>query len=65
MIFYFEQKEFYVVKITNYCITEEMVPKVYVPAEVSIGAFNIYDGLSKTKKLNAFCKVNTFMLFLY
>lgn len=50
------RKEFYVVKITNYCITEEMVPKVYVPAEVSIGAFNIYDGLSKTKKLNAFCK---------
>jgi hypothetical protein len=42
--------------ITNYCITEEMVPKVYVPAEVSIGAFNINNGLSKTKKLNAFCK---------
>jgi len=49
-------KEFYVISTTNYCITEEMENKVYVPAEVSIGVFSLSNGVNKFKKMNVFCK---------
>ena len=34
-----------------------MEKKVYVPAEVSIAAFSLSNGVNKFKKMNVFCKV--------
>jgi len=50
-----EDCDFYMIHITNYCITK-LEPIVYCPAEISIGTFNLKKGF--TSKFHSFLSVN-------
>jgi len=51
----FTQMAYYIIKTTNYCITD-VDPKKYCPAEITIAKFNIANGFYETV-YNTFCKV--------